>query len=369
MDYRSPGLPPPNGLYHPQQEHDACGVGFVADIKGNRSHQIIETACAVLVNLQHRGACGCDPETGDGAGILIQIPDALFRTSIRSVALPPPGRYGVGMIFLPRNRDEMELCRQIINRIVEEEQQTVLCWRRVPVDNSGIGAVARSVEPRIEQLFVGTSLEDEEEFERKLYVIRRRIENAVAQRSLRQAEYFYLCSLSCRTVVYKGLLLAGQITGFYRDLSDHRSETALALVHQRFSTNTFPTWPLAHPYRFLAHNGEINTLRGNRNWMRAREAQLTSKLFGEDVRKLAPLVNETGSDSATLDNAFELLVRGGRSMPHALLMLIPEAWPNLADPDLRAFYEFHACMMEPWDGPAAVVFSDGRSIGAMLDRN
>ena len=366
------GLPAPDGLYDPSQEHDACGVGFVVDIKGRRSHGIVEQALEILVNLEHRGACGCDPDTGDGAGIMLQIPHAMLQRSLGG-RLPEPGYYGVGQVFLPRDAMERGICEAVIERVVEEEGLRFIAWRDVPVDNSVLGWKSREVEPVIRQFFVGRSpaLPDEEAFERKLYVARKVIGRAIERKRLREESFFYICSLSCRTVVYKGLLLARQIAGFYRDLAEADVVTALALVHQRFSTNTFPTWPLAHPYRMLAHNGEINTLRGNRNWMHARQARLTSPVFGDDVRKLIPLVSETASDSATLDNALELLVRGGRSLPHAMLMLIPEAWGNNPhmDPDRRAFYEYHACMMEPWDGPAAVAFTDGRSIGAVLDRN
>jgi len=368
-------LPAAEGLYDPQFEHDACGVGFVAHIKGEKSHAIVEKAIGVLVNLAHRGACGCDPETGDGAGILLQLPHEFFQAELaaQKVTLPPAGEYGVGMLFLPRDPKERRKCEKTVANVLAEEGLSVLAWRDVPVDNSKIGEVARSVEPVIRQVFVGRgpNLADEDAFERKLYVARKVIENAIPALNLEEEGYFYISSLSCRTIVYKGLLMAHQIAAFYHDLNDPRLVTALALVHQRFSTNTFPTWPLAHPYRYIAHNGEINTLRGNRNWMRAREKPLKSDLFGEDIQKIRPLVNETGSDSATLDNALELLFLGGRSLPHAMMMLIPEAWgeDEQMDPDKRAFYEYHACQMEPWDGPAAVAFTDGRSIGAVLDRN
>lgn len=364
--------PPKSGLYDPEFEHDACGVGFVVDIKGRRSHELIDKALKILVNLEHRGACGCDPETGDGAGIMVQIPHELFAREMDG-RLPAPGRYGVGMVFLPRETTEREICEAAIEHIVAEEGQQFLGWRDVPVDDSIIGSKARESEPVIRQFFVGCNpaIRDRDAFERKLYVIRKTIFRTLESKGLRLFSDFYVCSLSTRTVVYKGLLLARQITGFYLDLADPDLLTAMALVHQRFSTNTFPTWPLAHPYRMIAHNGEINTLRGNRNWMRARQARLTSSLFGDDVKKLIPLVNETGSDSATLDNALELLVMGGRHIAHALMMLVPEAWGGNEemDPDRRAFYEYHACIMEPWDGPAAIAFCDGVRIGACLDRN
>jgi glutamate synthase domain-containing protein 2/glutamate synthase domain-containing protein 1/glutamate synthase domain-containing protein 3 len=366
------GLPERDGLYDPQHEHDACGVGFVVNIKGVKSHAIVEQGLQVLVNLEHRGACGCDPETGDGAGISLQIPHRFFQDEMQG-RLPQPGDYGVGMVFLPPDRTERAICEAAIEHVVRSEGQQFLGWREVPTDNTRIGWASRAVEPVIRQFFVqrGVNAPDEAAFQRKLFIIRKTIFRILESKKLSQWSYFYICSLSTQTIVYKGLLLARQISGYYRDLADPRVETALALVHQRFSTNTFPTWPLAHPYRMIAHNGEINTLRGNRNWMRAREARLSSELFGEDVKRITPLVTETGSDSATLDNALELLVMGGRSLAHSILMLIPEAWDNneFMDSDRRAFYEYHACIMEPWDGPAAVAFTDGRTIGAVLDRN
>jgi len=375
MNGKAGSLPAAHGLYDPEQEHDACGVGFVASIKGVKSHTIIENALGVLANLAHRGACGCDPETGDGAGILLQIPHEFFAEVLQSqgIALPAPGRYGVGMLFLPSDESERAQYEAAFAEIVGEEGQSILGWRDVPVDNSKIGALARSVEPRIRQVFIGcaANIAEDDAFERKLFIIRRRLQNVVAELDLPQENYFYVSSLSCRTIIYKGLLMAEQIAAYFPDLSDSRVITALALVHQRFSTNTFPTWDLAHPFRYIAHNGEINTLRGNRNWMRAREKSITSDVFGADVTKLLPLINRSGSDSAALDNAVELLTLAGRSLPHAMMMLIPEAWSNdaLMSPAKRAFYEFHACLMEPWDGPAAVTFTDGRSIGAILDRN
>ena len=370
-------LPPKDGLYDPQFEHDACGVGFVAHLKGAKSHSIVEQGIQILKNLVHRGACGCDPETGDGAGILIQLPHEFLAREMGG-NLPVPGQYGVGMVFLPRDHTERARCEKTLEDAVLSEGQKLIGWRDVPVDNSAVGYVARESEPVIRQIFIArndTALsgntESEDAFERKLYVIRKVAENNVLKLGIKEEAFFYVCSLSCRTIVYKGLLLAHQIANFYKDLDDPAVTTALALVHQRFSTNTFPTWPLAHPYRMLAHNGEINTLRGNRNWMRAREAHLSSELFGSDVKKLMPLVTETGSDSATIDNALELLYLGGRSLAHSMMMLVPEAWggnSNL-DEDRRAFYEYHACLMEPWDGPAALAFSDGQVIGALLDRN
>ena len=363
------------GLYDSAWEHDACGVGFVAHIKGHKSHGIIEKALGILANLAHRGACGCDPETSDGAGILLQIPHSYFAELLaaRGISLPQPGRYGVGMLFFPTDPDERARYEAIIEDVIAVEGQTFLGWRDVPVDSNTIGWLARSVEPVIKQVFIGRGADcaDEAAFERRLLIIRRVLQNRIAALKLPQESVFYVCSLSARTIVYKGLLMADRIDAYFLDLCDTRAVTALALVHQRFSTNTMPTWDLAHPFRYIAHNGEINTLRGNRNWMRAREKQLKSELFGDEVSKLFPIVNNSGSDSATLDNALEFLVLGGRSLPHAMMMLIPEAWAtdDLMDPDKRAFYEFHACLMEPWDGPAAVAFTDGRTIGAVLDRN
>ena len=376
MTYAKPGqLPPAHGLYDPQFEHDACGVGFVASIKGRKSHAIIQQGLDVLRKLEHRGATGSDPDTGDGAGILMQLPHQFFveELAAQGVTLPIPGHYGVGMLFLPPDKQERELYEAAFEKAVTDEGQTVLAWRDVPCDSARIGALARTVEPTIRQIFVGRSadLADDDAFERKLYIIRRVVQNVIAKLCMEQEGYFYVNSLSCRTIVYKGLLMTHQMDAYYHDLSDPRATTAIALVHQRFSTNTFPTWDLAHPFRYIAHNGEINTLRGNRNWMSAREKTLQSALFGDDVKKLLPLVNKSGSDSAALDNAVELLTLGGRSLPHAMMMLMPEAWTGdpLMDDERRAFYEYHACLMEPWDGPAAVCFTDGRVMGALLDRN
>ena len=368
-------LPAAHGLYDPQFEHDACGVGFVAHIKGHKSHSIVENGLDILKNLAHRGATGCDPLTSDGAGILIQIPHAFFAAELaaQGAALPAPGHYGVGMFFLPTDVEERTLYERIIERTAQEIQQPVLAWRTVPVDEGQLGWLAKSVAPVIRQAFFqrAAGLEDELAFERRLYLLRRRIQNEIAELDLEHEGYFYVNSLSSRTIVYKGLLMADRIAAYFLDLQNPAVVSALALVHQRFSTNTFPTWDLAHPYRYIAHNGEINTLRGNRNWMRARQAQMTSDVFGEELQKLFPLVNKSGSDSATLDNAIELLYLAGRSLPHVMMMLIPEAWDKDAQmsPEKKAFYEYHACLMEPWDGPAAVPFTDGVLIGAVLDRN
>src|ERR1700760_3251141 len=369
-----PGLPEPQGLYHPSHEHDACGIGFVANIKGHKSHEIIEKGIEILINLTHRGACGCDPETGDGAGLLIQIPHAFFarETARLGFTLPAVGEYGVGMVFMPVERQERLQTEGIVERIVQEEGLRVLGWRDTPLDVDAIGRVARASQPYIQQIFVGRGVGmSTDQLERKLYIVRKRAENEVAKAGMEEGWMFYIPSLSARTIVYKGLLLAPQIAKFYMELSDPDVTSAMCLVHQRFSTNTFPTWQLAHPFRYVAHNGEINTLRGNVNWMYARQSVLASPLFGDDIKKLFPIIQPGGSDSASFDNALELLVMSGRSLPHAMAMLIPEAWSKNEhmNPQKRAFYEYHASLMEPWDGPAAIAFTDGRSIGATLDRN
>src|SRR5579872_7102931 len=368
------GLPPAQGLYHPSHEHDACGIGFVASISGRKNHDIIRKGIQVLLNLAHRGACGCDPETGDGAGVLIQIPHKFFARECEKLGftLPKPGTYGVGMTFLPVEKHQRLQSEGILERILREEGLTLLGWRDTPVYASAIGRVARASQPYIQQIFVRCAPGMEEAaFERKLYVVRKRAENEIRASGIEDAETFYIPSLSCRTIVYKGLLQASQIVNFYRELSDPDAVSALCLVHQRFSTNTFPSWQRAHPYRYVAHNGEINTLRGNVNWMQARQSLLQSPLFRDDLKKLNPIIAPDGSDSANFDNAVELLLQSGRSLPHVMAMLIPEAWsgnPHMK-PEKRAFYEYHACLMEPWDGPAAIAFTDGRVIGATLDRN
>ena len=369
-----PGLPPAQGLYDPRNEHDNCGMGFVANMRGAKSHKIIETGIEVLVRLTHRGASGCDPETGDGAGILIQIPHEFFAAECQAIGftLPEPGAYAVGMVFFPVGKRQRLQCEGIVERISRDEGLTVLGWRDTPCDGAAIGREARATQPYIQQVFLGRPDGwDEDHFERKLYVTRKRIEREIVLEEVEDRHFFYIPSLSSRTIVYKGLLLAPQIANFYGELADPRVKSAICVVHQRFSTNTFPSWPLAHPYRYIAHNGEINTLRGNVNWMKARESLLQSPLFGEDMEKLFPIVTEGGSDSAAFDSAVELLFQSGRSLPHVMAMLIPEAWsgnPHM-DHDRRAFYEYHASLMEPWDGPAAMAFTDGRVIGAMLDRN
>ena len=327
------GYPAAQGLYDPRQERDACGIGFVADIKGRKSHDVIVKGIEVLVNLTHRGACGCDPQTGDGAGVLIQIPHKFFlRESARlGFALPAAGEYGVGMTFLPVEPHARLKCEGIVERIVLEEGLTVLGWRDTPIDGSAIGRVARASQPYIEQIFIGRGRGmDGDQIERKLYLVRKRAETEVAASDIPGKEFFYVPSMSARTMVYKGLLLAPQIARFFPELSDPDAVSALCLVHQRFSTNTFPTWQLAHPFRYVAHNGEINTLRGNVNWMHARQSVLDSPLFGDDLKKLFPIIQPGGSDSANFDNALELLVMAGRSLPHAMAMLIPEAWDRNA---------------------------------------
>jgi glutamate synthase (NADPH) large chain len=368
------GFPDKQGLYNSSYERDACGIGFVANIKGERSHDIIVKGIQILVNLQHRGASGSDPITGDGAGALIQIPHAFFERECARLgfALPLPGEYGVGMIFLPVERHQRLLCEGIFERIIREEGLSLLGWRDTPIAADAIGRIARASQPYIQQIFIRKAPGmDQDILERKLYIIRKRAEAEVEQSGVRDKVFFAIPSLSSRTIVYKGLLLATQIANFYKELSDPLVASALCLVHQRFSTNTFPTWKLAHPFHFICHNGEINTVRGNTAWMESRQSILASPLFGEDIKKLFPITMSGGSDSAILDNVVELLFMAGRSLPHAMAMLIPEAWdgdPTVEAPR-RAFYEYHASLMEPWDGPAAIAFTDGRVIGATLDRN
>jgi glutamate synthase domain-containing protein 2/glutamate synthase domain-containing protein 1/glutamate synthase domain-containing protein 3 len=363
---RMPRPTGPVGLYDPTFEHDACGVAFVARLNGEPSHETVQRAVVALENLEHRGAAGADPNTGDGAGILLQMPDELMRGLVGQ-DLPPPGRYGVCVCFLPRDEARRAELEALLERAVQAEGQRVVGWRDIPVDKDYVGITANFFAPYIKQLIVaaeGPLQHDQDAFERKLYVIRRVAEIAAGPDLV-------IPSFSSRTVVYKGMLTSPQLLGYYPDLQDPRTKSALALVHSRFSTNTFPSWELAHPYRMIAHNGEINTLRGNVNWMRARESQLASDLFGDDLQKVLPVVRPGGSDSATFDNVLELLTLAGRSLPHAVMMMIPEAYESRDDiPDhLTGFYAFHSCLMEPWDGPAAVAFTDGRVIGATLDRN
>ena len=367
--------PEPQGLYDPAHEHDACGVGFVAHIKGKKSHSIVEQGLTVLRNLTHRGAVGWDPKLSDGAGCLIQIPDRFLREVMakQGVELPPAGQYGVGMVFLPRDPASRFACEYEIERAIKDEGQVLLGWRDVPVDNSDLAEPAKRIEPVMRQVFIGRGkgVTVTDALERKLYIIRKSAGHAIQALKLAHGKEFYVPSMSARTVCYKGMLLAHQVGEYYKDLQDPRVESALALVHQRFSTNTFPSWDLAHPFRMICHNGEINTLRGNVNWIRARQGAISSPVLGRDLEKIWPLIYDGQSDSASFDNALELLVMGGYSVAHAMMMMIPEAWENhtLMDPTRRAFYEYHAAMMEPWDGPASIAFTDGRQIGATLDRN
>ncbi|MEL7542275.1 MAG: glutamate synthase central domain-containing protein, partial [Pseudomonadota bacterium] len=365
------------GLYTPAKEHDACGVGFIADLKGRKSHDIVQSGIEILENMEHRGAVGADPLAGDGAGMLVQIPHAFFSEVADEVGirLPDAGAYGIAHMFMPQDQALRSHCANIVTRAIAAEGLVLLGWRDVPTDNSGLSDGVRALEPVQRQVFIGqvpgAEPLDEDAFERKLYMLRKVISNFIFEETEGRDNGFYIVSLSCRTIVYKGMFLADQLAAYYKDLHDPRFSSALALVHQRFSTNTFPSWKLAHPYRMVAHNGEINTLRGNVNWMAARQASVESPLFGKDISKLWPISYEGQSDTACFDNALEFLIQGGYSMTHAAMMLIPEAWAGnpLMDAERRAFYEYHAALMEPWDGPAAVAFTDGRQIGATLDRN
>ena len=370
-----PGVPAPMGLYDPARDKDACGVGFIANIKGVKSHAIIEDGLRILCNLEHRGATGADPRMGDGAGILVQIPHKFFAKEAKKLGfeLPAPGEYAVGQLFMPHETNWQEIIRDIYGDVIEREGLTLLGWRNVPKDNASLGESVKPTEPVHMQVFIGLGKKKltEDEFERRLYILRKSISNAIYRRRERRTSSYYPVSISCRTVVYKGMFLADQLGSYYPDLHDPDFESAIALVHQRFSTNTFPTWSLAHPYRYLAHNGEINTLRGNVNWMAARQASVSSPLFGKDIKRLWPISYEGQSDTACFDNALEFLVQGGYSLAHAMMMMVPEAWGGnpLMDEERRAFYEYNAALMEPWDGPAALAFTDGRQIGATLDRN
>jgi len=364
-----------DGLYDSRFEHDACGVGLICNVDGEKTHEIIQTGISILINLEHRGACGCDANTGDGAGILIQVPHLFLKTACdrSGFDLPESGQYGVGLVFLPQIEKERQYCKRRVEDIVWREGQRLLGWREVPTVDDILGPTAREVQPYIEQVFIGceSDCEDNRAFERKLYVIRKQLEHEIRRADLVQKDYYYIPSLSSRTLVYKGMLTVRQVPEFFPDLLDPTMKSALAMDHSRFSTNTFPQWSLAHPFRFISHNGEINTLRGNINWMNARQALFHSEQFGADLKKVLPVVEEGGSDSAILDNAVELLYHTGRSLPHAMMMLIPEAWqhhPEMSE-EKRAFYEYHACVMEPWDGPATISFTDGRYVGALLDRN
>ncbi len=369
------GSPVKQGMYDPAFEHDACGMGFIADIKGRKSRSIIEKGLEVLNNLEHRGAVGADPQTGDGAGILIQMPDSFMRkaAAAENISLPAEGRYGVAVTFLPRDPILRKSVENIIEKIVIDEDQKFLGWRDVPVDASVPGISARATQPFIRHCFIGANkkIETQDEFERKLYLIRRIIDHRIRKELKLDRSKYYVPSFSSKVLIYKGMLLSNQILDFYEDLRDEDMISALAMIHMRFSTNTFPTWDLAHPFRMIAHNGEINTLKGNKNWMAARQAVMESPYYGKDLKRMLPIIMDGQSDSATFDTVLELLVMSGRSLPHAMMMMIPEAWSknDLMDPDRRAFYEYHATMMEPWDGPAAVAFTDGNIIGATLDRN
>ncbi len=362
------------GLYDPQFEHDNCGMGFIVNLDGAKTHDVIKKGIEILINLTHRGACGCDPETGDGAGILIQIPHEFFARECTKLgfSLPDPGQYGVGMVFLPVEPKQMLASQGIIENIATEEGLTVLGWRDTPVNGDAIGRHARAIQPYIQQVFLRAAAGmSQDELERKLFIVRRRAENEIADSDLKEKEFFYIPSLSSRTIVYKGLLLAPQISDFYKELRDPETRSSLCMVHQRFSTNTFPAWPLAHPYRFICHNGEINTVRGNVNWMNARQSVLKSDVIGDDLVKVFPPIRQGLSDTGSLDRAVELMLMAGRELPHVMAMLIPEAWDadTTMAPEKRAFYEYHAHLMEPWDGPAAVAFTDGKWLGATLDRN
>src|SRR3989440_8075160 len=370
-----PHVPAARGLFDPRHEKDSCGVGFIADIKGRKSHKIVEDAIQILCNLEHRGAVGADPRAGDGAGLLVQTPHAFFRRKAAElgIALPDPGYYAVGVVFMPHDPEWRKVIQDIYAEKVPQEGLTLLGWREVPRDNSSLGDSVKPTEPFHMQVFIGRGegIKSEDEFERRLYILRKVISDVAYRKRERRLANYYVVSLSCRTVIYKGMFLADQLGKYYPDLHEPDFASALALVHQRFSTNTFPTWSLAHPYRMIAHNGEINTLRGNVNWMAARQASVSSDLYGKDISRLWPISYEGQSDTACFDNALEFLVQGGFALPLAVMMMIPEPWAGnpLMDEQRRAFYEYHAALMEPWDGPAAIAFPDGRQIGATLDRN
>jgi len=371
------GLPKPQGLYDPQHEHDACGVGFICHIKGQPSHQIVTDALQMLHNMDHRGGCGCEANSGDGAGLMVGMPDSFFRRECKKLGftLPPQGQYGVGMIFLSQDAVYRAQCEEVIEKVAEENGMVVLGWRDVKVNSDFVGPTPKKTEPKIRQIFVsaGKTFFNKKDFDRRLYLVRQRAENEIEFGTLPAdvREQFYICILSANRMIYKGMLTATQLRDYFVDLQDEEFKSPMAMVHSRFSTNTFPSWQLAHPFRYIAHNGEINTLRGNRNWMKARYGSLQSEVFGDELAKMMPIITESGSDSATFDNALQFLAINGRSLPHSILMMIPEAWQNhtTMDPDLKAFYEYHACMMEPWDGPASVAFTNGTIIGAVLDRN
>jgi glutamate synthase domain-containing protein 2/glutamate synthase domain-containing protein 1/glutamate synthase domain-containing protein 3 len=369
------GYPPKQGLYDPQFEHDSCGMGFVVSIKGEKSNKIVRNAIQVLLNLDHRGACGCEANTGDGAGILVQKPHKFFKKICEDIGITLPSyeEYAVGAVFFPQDASERRVCAKTFERIIEEEGQEVLGWRDVPTDNSSLGDTAIKLEPYIKQVFIKRSpdITDQMGFERKLYIIKKRALNEIRLSGMKGGQFFYLASLSGKTTIYKGMLTTWQLNKYYPDLNDPDMESAIALVHSRFSTNTFPSWDRSHPYRYIVHNGEINTLRGNINWMHAREAVFSSEHFGEDLHKTFPIITPEGSDSGNFDNCVEFLYLAGRPIEHAVMMMIPEPWSNhetMSD-EKKAFYEYHSCLMEPWDGPASIAFTDGSKVGAVLDRN
>jgi len=375
LDFHPAGLPEKQGLYDPRFEHDSCGAGFVVNIKGKPSHEIVEQAITVLRNMAHRGATGWEANTGDGAGILIQVPhEFLVKEVIKTgIHLPGPKNYGVGMVFLPTDAGLRADFENRFEAIIAAEGQTVLGWRDVPTNDAEIGQKAKDSQPVIRQVFIERNPQIKEDlaFERKLYIIRRLAEKAIRYGGLESGEKFYVCSLSYKTLIYKGMLMPEQVGGYFPDLSDPTFESAMGMVHSRFSTNTFPSWDRAHPYRYIIHNGEINTLRGNINWLYAEQTRFQSALFGHDLKKILPVINTDGSDSGMFDNCLELLVLAGRSLPHAMMMMVPEPWAKheSMDDEKKAFYEYHSALMEPWDGPAAIGFTDGISIGAVLDRN
>ena len=363
-------MPPAQGLYDPENEHDNCGVGFIANIKGLKSHSIVERGIKILCNLTHRGAVGADPLDGDGAGLMIQMPDAFYR-DVCDFILPDAGEYGAGIVFLPRDEASREACIDVMNRELIRVGCEILGWREIRTDNDGIGRNARSAEPRVKQVFVGRGSVEAAQLDLLLYLARKRAENAIRDGQLAGQEMFYVCSLSSRTILYKGMLLSEQLNTYFPELDDPRLVSAIAFVHQRYSTNTFPTWDLAQPFRYVAHNGEINTLRGNINRMRARTALFAHMELADGVADLDPVIIEGSSDTACLDNALELLVVTGRSLAHSLAMMVPEAWASKAylHPHIKGFFEYHATMMEPWDGPANIVACDGKQVVAILDRN
>ncbi|NIP32110.1 MAG: glutamate synthase subunit alpha, partial [Candidatus Dadabacteria bacterium] len=368
------GLPPKHGLYDPIFEHDACGIGFVVNIKGKKSNSIINQALTILKNLEHRGACGCEVNTGDGAGILFQIPHDFFvkKSSEIGFELPEIDKYGVGMIFMSPDKEGESKTKAIFEKIVKEEGQELLGWRDVPTDNSSLGDTSKGCEPAVRQVFIkrSSNIDNNLDFERVLYVIRKRAENEIRLTDYDWGEHFYVMSLSSKTIVYKGMLTTWQVELYYPDLNDQLMSSSIALVHSRFSTNTFPSWDRSHPYRYIIHNGEINTLRGNTNWMHARQAVLASPLY-DDISKIFPIISPHGSDSAGFDNALEFLTLSGYSIDHAVMMMIPEPWSKhkSMDQERMDFYQFHSCLMEPWDGPASIAFTDGEKVGAVLDRN